>query len=162
MAAAVLVTVGLVGCSGGSGEESTGTPTSDTTTPKAPPTAAPTPPSSSTPGGTPGRSTSAENSFTGTIGGSGLTCIAFQADDGTSYALTGPGVTGKVRAIAHSKSRRDSLEDTPSAGKIAKVTVVGHVERHAMNTCGFRTLVASKIVVQSVSDATNGPLPRSA
>ncbi len=161
-AGAVVVVAGLVGCSGGSGQGSTGSEAPSTEAPTAPPTSTTGSAPGGSPSGSPTGTNSAENTFHGMIGGSGLTCIAFRADDGTSYALTGPGVTSKVRSIAHSRSRRDSLEDTPSAGKVAEVTVVGHVERHAMNTCSFRTLVASKIVVQSVSDATNEPLRRSA
>ncbi len=81
--------------------------------------------------------------------GHGLTCIGFTADDGTRYALTGKAIPARVRKVAHSGFRAGGGEP-----KRATLIVVGHVDPHTMNTCGYMTLVASKVTVTSV-----GPTP---
>lgn len=105
----------------------------------------------------PGTSEGTDRAFHGTILGSGVTCVPFTGVDGKRYALSGPGVTKRVRTLARSGFGRKTLHSSPSQRMIATVTVVGHIEPHAMNTCGYATLVASKVTVESARAYTGSP-----
>ncbi|TWP37929.1 hypothetical protein [Leekyejoonella antrihumi] len=94
-------------------------------------------------------STPADRTFHGTVLGHGLTCIGFTTTDGDRYALTGNTIPAKLSQVAHS-----GFQEGNRLPLQAEVTVVGHVAPHAMSTCGYTVLVASKVTITSVGKAT--------
>ncbi len=145
--------LGLTACGSqsSSGASSAAPPTTTVgSTPGTPGTStSPSPPKSS-----PGGSTSSspgDITLTGTVEGEGLTCVRFAASNGHTYALSGPGLPGKVIAVAHSRGRRSTLDTQPSSGQSARITVVGHPVAHAMSTCSATVFSVSSTTVHSIS-----------
>lgn len=147
VAAMALAGVLMTGCGSGStgANAASSSPTSSAASGSASPT--PTSPSPASPTTAPASATgtAAEQTFHGKVAGHGLTCIGFTTDDGKRYDLTGKAIPARVRKVAHSGFR-----DGGGKPLEAKLTVIGHVEPHAMSTCGYTVLMASKVTVTSV------------
>lgn len=98
------------------------------------------------------KSSAGDITLKGSVSGTGLTCVSFEAENGARYALGGgPGLPGKLIAVAHSFGRRSSLKDQPSRGQTATVTLTGHVVRGAMSTCSLTTFSVTSAHIQSIS-----------
>lgn len=97
------------------------------------------------------KSSAGDITLKGSVSGAGLTCVSFEAENGARYALGGPGLPGKLVAVAHSFGQRSSLKDQPSRGQTATVTLTGHVVRGAMSTCNLTTFSVTSAQIQSIS-----------
>ena len=108
--------------------------------PSSPPSASARPPApslSSSPG---------DVTLQGTVSGDGLTCVGFVANDGTRYALSGPGLPGRLVAIAH------SFGSSSSGGtQTASVVVVGHPVKGAMSTCSATVFSVTSARIDSMT-----------